>query len=226
MQSWSGYTLAWRVAEIQKKFNVRVGVATLQDFYRKHSVKYGVSSYQYVQAMNEKSFHAVRMFAVKLAKMIAQPNLNMVYFDEASFNLWMRHRKTWGHQGCPVKMVLNKVRGKGITVFGAIGTQMPKALFCMESTTNQEYFRRFLRRLRKLFEHDERTIHVILDNHRAHHTNLIRDYAKKKNIELHFMPPYSPELNAIEPLWSVLKRDFKTRMLENRVFKVEKLEFN
>jgi len=35
------------------------------------------------------------------------------------------------------------------------------------------------------------------------------------------MPPYSPELNAIEPLWSVLKRDFKKRMLEHRVDKVE-----
>jgi len=96
LQSWSGYTLGRRVAEIEKKFNVRVGVATLQDFYKKHTVKYGVSSYQYVQAMNEKSFHTVRKLAVKLAKMIAQEDLNLVYFDEASFNLWMRHRKTWG----------------------------------------------------------------------------------------------------------------------------------
>ena len=35
------------------------------------------------------------------------------------------------------------------------------------------------------------------------------------------MPPYSPELNAIEPLWSVLKRDFKKRMLDHRVYRVE-----
>ena len=35
------------------------------------------------------------------------------------------------------------------------------------------------------------------------------------------MPPYSPELNAIEPLWSVLKRDFKQRMLDHRAYRVE-----
>jgi transposase len=29
-----------------------------------------------------------------------------------------------------------------------------------------------------------------------------------------FMPPYSPEFNSIEALWSVLKRDFKKRVLE------------
>ena len=161
------------------------------------------------------------MFAVKLAKMIAEDEFNMVYFDEASFNLWLRHRKTWGMQGRPVKMVLNKVRGKGVTVFGAIGTHMPKALFTMERTTNSRNFINFLRRLRRLFKDDVRTIHLILDNHRGHHTLEAKKYATEKRIALHFMPPYSPELNAIEPLWSVLKRDFKSRMLEHRSFPVE-----
>jgi hypothetical protein len=31
-----------------------------------------------------------------------------------------------------------------------------------------------------------------------------------------FMPPYSPEFNCIEALWSVLKRDFKRRVLEQQ----------
>ena len=122
LQRWSGKTLEQRVREVEALYGVSVTRDALCKFYVRHHVSYGVSSYQYVQAMNEACFHRVRMFAVKLAKMIEQPDLNLVYFDEASFNLWMRHRKTWGHQGCPVKMVLNKVRGKGVTVFGAIGT--------------------------------------------------------------------------------------------------------
>jgi transposase len=171
--------------------------------------------------MNENSFHKVRLFAVRLARMISQPDLNLVYFDEAGFNLWMRHRKTWGTRDHPVKMVLNKLRGKGVTVFGAIGVHMPKPLFIIERTTNSHNFIRFLRRLRKMFADDERTIHMVLDNHRAHHTLQAKAYAVKKNIEMHFLPPYSPELNAIEPLWSVLKRNFKQRMLDQRVHRVE-----
>jgi transposase len=31
-----------------------------------------------------------------------------------------------------------------------------------------------------------------------------------------FMPPYSPEFNCIEALWSVIKRDFKKRVLALR----------
>ena len=221
LQRQSGQTLDQRSKDLEVLFGVRLAKQSLQAFYWKHHVKYGVSSYQYVQAMNENSFHQVRMFAVKLAKMIAEGDFNMVYFDEASFNLWMRHRRTWGMQGRPVKMLLNKIRGKGVTVFGAIGSLMPKPLFVMERTTNSHNFMRFLRRLRKLFEHDDRTIHLILDNHRGHHTLEAKAYAVKKKIALHFMPPYSPELNAIEPLWSVLKRDFKSRMLDHRVDRVE-----
>ena len=132
--------------------------------------------------MNENSFQRVRLFAVKLAKMISQPDLNLVYFDEAGFNLWMRNRKTWGMQGCPVKMLLNKVRGKGVTVFGAIGVLMPKPLFIMERTTKSHHFQRFMRRLRKMFADDDKPIHLVLDNHRAHHTLQAKAYAAKKNI--------------------------------------------
>ena len=96
MQRQSGQTLDQRIYELAERFGVSINKCTLQQFYKKHGVKYGVSSYQYVQAMNENSFHNVRRFAVKLAKMIAEDDFNMVYFDEASFNLWMRHRKTWG----------------------------------------------------------------------------------------------------------------------------------
>ena len=72
-----------------------------------------------------------------------------------------------------------------------------------------------------MFADDERPIHLVLDNHRAHHTLQAKAYAVKKNIQFHFMPPYSPELNALEPLWSVLKRDFKQRMLDHRAYRVE-----
>ena len=37
--------------------------------------------------------------------------------------------------------------------------------------------------------------------------------AAELNLELMFMPPYTPEFNCIEALWSVIKRDFKKRVL-------------
>ena len=43
-----------------------------------------------------------------------------------------------------------------------------------------------------------------------------KSLAEELNIELMFMPPYSPEFNCIEALWSVIKRDIKKRVLELR----------
>ena len=36
----------------------------------------------------------------------------------------------------------------------------------------------------------------------------VREAAEKHKVDLWFMPPYTPELNAIKTLWSVIKRDF------------------
>lgn len=52
------------------------------------------------------------------------------------------------------------------------------------------------------------TIHVILDNARYHHAKMVREWLKThgKKIHLIFLPPYAPNLNAIERLWAVLHK--------------------
>ena len=40
-----------------------------------------------------------------------------------------------------------------------------------------------------------------------------------------FMPPYSPEFNCIEALWSVIKRDFKRRVLDLRQVLISEDQF-
>ncbi len=48
-------------------------------------------------------------------------------------------------------------------------------------------------------------IYVILDNGRADKNKLIQEYLTTSRIELLYLPPYSPNLNAIERLWKVMK---------------------
>jgi len=74
----------------------------------------------------------------------------------------------------------------------------------------------FLKRIRGAvtpypFTNNERII-LVLDNHKSHKTELVRGLAHTLNIELLFLPPYSPELNSIESLWSVFKLDLKNRL--------------
>ncbi len=64
-----------------------------------------------------------------------------------------------------------------------------------------------------------------MDNHRAHHALTAKAEAARQRIQLHFMPPYTPELNSIESLWSVIKRDFKRRMFDNKEVNVTQVQF-
>ena len=64
-------------------------------------------------------------------------------------------------------------------------------------------------------------LHIILDGAGYHRSDLVKEAALVLNIDLHYLPPYSPNLNPIERLWKVMneksrnnvyfkrKRDFK-----------------
>jgi transposase len=49
-------------------------------------------------------------------------------------------------------------------------------------------------------------IRLVLDNARYQHCALVMDLAKSLNIELLFLPSYSPNLNLIERLWRFVKK--------------------
>lgn len=57
-------------------------------------------------------------------------------------------------------------------------------------------------------------IHVILDNAAAHRSHKLIEYLKTSRIQLHYLPPYSPNLNPIERLWKI----FREMTLYNRYF--------
>jgi transposase len=54
-----------------------------------------------------------------------------------------------------------------------------------------------------------KTIHVFLDNVRYHHACLVKEFAQETKIELHYLPPYAPNLNLVERLWRLLRKKVK-----------------
>jgi transposase len=197
---------------IQRDFQLKLSLKGLHNFYRRNNVRFLAVGYIYQQAI-AKAPAAVENFAVGLAKVIASGE-PLVYFDEASFNLWLRGKRTWTPKEMPVKYPLNKNRGSGITVMGAISQHLGKPLFTLEKSTNSAAFQTFLKKLRKRFPLKQTRVHIVLDNASAHVTAEVRVLAADLNFQLMFMPPYTPEFNCIEALWSVIKRDFKRRVLE------------
>lgn len=79
-------------------------------------------------------------------------------------------------------------------------------------STNWEDVMRFLQLIRDAEPTDTR-IYLVADNHRSHHKLEVAERARTLNIEFVFLPAGTPEINSIEALWSVIKRDFKSRLI-------------
>jgi len=57
---------------------------------------------------------------------------------------------------------------------------------------------------------------LIADNDGSHHAKLTQQRADELGIEFVFLPPYSPNFNAIEPLWKTLKRKISPEIFEDK----------
>lgn len=84
-----------------------------------------------------------------------------------------------------------------------------------EEKFDADSFRRFL----ELFltkTCSQKKILLVLDNARYHHAKQLAGYIEeiKDRLELFFLPPYSPEINAIEMLWRKTRRS----VTHNRYF--------
>ena len=56
---------------------------------------------------------------------------------------------------------------------------------------------------------------LIIYNFSSHWSNLVKNAAKDLNIELCYLPPYSPQLQPVEKIWKSMKRfisEFKIGM--------------
>jgi transposase len=96
----------------------------------------------------------------------------------------------------------------------------------LANTTNEAHTAEFLRRIRTAYPRQNRNkIAIVLDNHPAHKTDTIKVLARNLNMELLYLPPYKPEMNPIESLWSVVKRNIKMNLLERQYETLTQTDF-
>jgi transposase len=101
--------------------------------------------------------------------------------------------------------------------FGGVRRRDGKFVYQREAESfNAVSFWTFLKKLRRASARARRRVVVIADNARYHHARLHRDgrTQQRRCFRLDFLPPYSPDLNPIEPVWKLTRR----RCLHNRYF--------
>lgn len=92
-----------------------------------------------------------------------------------------------------------------INLSGMLDVISHKILAKEDKTLNAESTIEFFRRIEACYG-TKRIVHVFCDNARYYKNKKIKRYLKGSKIKLHFLPPYSPNLNPIERLWKWMKQ--------------------
>lgn len=104
-----------------------------------------------------------------------------------------------------IKMKTNTGRRR-ISILGALDILDLSVISTItEENCNSERVVEFFAKIRDIYP--DKKIVIILDNARYNHAKFTTKYAEWYNIELYFLPPYSPNLNIIERLWRFTKKE-------------------
>jgi transposase len=94
-----------------------------------------------------------------------------------------------------------------VNINGAINPHCPTQVVVHQAQTIDAFCcLAWLQLIEKAYP-NQKLIHLFVDNARYYRSQLVQDYLNSSRIQMHFLPPYSPNLNPIERLWKLLKKE-------------------
>ena len=129
--------------------------------------------------------------------------------DESRFCSESNRITSWSEKGKVV--VYSGYRyGTALNCFGSIDLKNGHLISSFHERGNAEATIEHFQKVRDTYE-PYIPLAFIIDNASWHKTKKVKDFCEKNSITLFFLPPYSPEFNPIERVWSFLKSKVRQR---------------
>ena len=137
---------------------------------------------------------------------------DLVFLDESGCNTDMTRRYADSLGGSRAVDSAPLSKPKNTTILSSIQTLRYTAF---SGGTTVERFKRYLEI--DLLPHLNDNSVLIMDNMKSHYAKAVKNLLDSSGVRYIYLPPYSPDLNPIEKLWSKVKaflRKFKARTLD------------
>ncbi|MFN0069778.1 MAG: IS630 family transposase [Limisphaerales bacterium] len=141
------------------------------------------------------------------------PAARLVFVDESGASTQMTRR--YGRSPVGQRLACPVPRGhyRTTTLIAAVRLQGPQAPWLFDGPMDGALFRAWVRQgLAPVLWWDDV---VILDNLATHQVAGVREAIEGAGARLEYLPPYSPDFNPIEPIWSKVKQGLKGREPRN-----------
>ena len=109
----------------------------------------------------------------------------------------------WIRKGQRKEICSNTGRQR-INLSGAVDLVEQKLHFQEDTMLNAESTISFFQKLERAYP-TKAKVHLFLDNARYYKNKMMKLYLETSKIKVHYLPPYSPNLNPIERLWKWMK---------------------
>lgn len=109
----------------------------------------------------------------------------------------------WIKKGVRKEIPANTGRSR-LNLSGIIDVVNHNVLVHEDTTLNAASTIRFFQKIEEAYP-GKKKIHVFCDNASYYRNKIVQQYLETSKIVLHFLPPYSPNLNPIERLWKWMK---------------------
>ena len=145
--------------------------------------------------------------------------VRLMYQDEAGFGRISKMSSCWAPQGIRPSIPCHYMREYRYC-YGAVDAQTGDSFFLIAGGCNTEWTNEFLRQVSQAYPDDY--ILLVMDNAIWHKSSTLEI---PSNIELAFIPPYTPEMNPIEQVWKeIRKRGFKNKAFQTLEAVIDKLQ--
>jgi transposase len=156
----------------------------------------------------------------------AEPAAALVFVDESGANTKMTRLRGRALGGERLRAHVPHGRYQTSTLISGIRLKGPCAPWVFEGPMNGEMFLAWVRQglAPRLRPADV----VILDNLSTHKIRGVREAIEAAGARLLYLPPYSPDFNPIEPMWSKIKQILRSHAprTEQELLQAAKTAFN
>lgn len=141
-----------------------------------------------------------------------------MFQDEAGFGRINKPKYCWCKKGFRPSVPCHHIREYRYA-YGAVEPMTGENFFLIMPYCNTECMNLFLQELSKAYSQD--VIILVCDGARWHKSNSLKI---PENIELAFIPPYTPEMNPIEQIWEeVREKGFRNESFQTLAKVVDRL---
>lgn len=128
----------------------------------------------------------------------------LVFVDEMGANVSLTPLYAWSRRGERAFGSAPKNWGKNVTLLASITREGLGPCLAVEGPTTREVFEAYLERVLAPTLRPGRM--VVMDNLSAHKGGKVKEIIEGRGCELLYLPPYSPDLNPIEQVFSKVSK--------------------